>query len=56
MGQRKRPNIFLSRARAYWRLARKAQIAGNKHQQDWYNNQAQMAYGKYQRSKVKPQY
>ncbi len=43
----RRPNIFLSRARAYWRLARKAQKEGNKHLYDWYSYQAQIAYTRY---------
>jgi hypothetical protein len=47
----KRPPIFLSQARAFWRLSRKAQIAGNRQQQDWYAYQAQMAYNRYLKGK-----
>lgn len=46
----KRPSPFLSRARSFWRLARKAQQMGNKQQQDWYAYQAQKAYSKYKES------
>lgn len=50
--QRKRPSPFLSQARSFWRLAKKAQIAGNRQQHDFYAYQAQMAYSRYQKTKA----
>lgn len=44
--------MMLSRARAFWRLARKAQIEGDHRKQDWYNLQAQQAYKRYADSKT----
>jgi HEPN domain-containing protein len=46
---RKRPHPFLSRARAFWRVARKKQRNGESG--DWYAFQAQQAYNQYLKSK-----
>lgn len=41
--QRKRPSPFVSRARAFFRVARKKQIAGDYRGMEWYQYQAEMA-------------
>jgi hypothetical protein len=40
---RKRPDPFLSRARAFFRVARKKLIEGDRRGYDWYQYQAEMA-------------
>jgi hypothetical protein len=51
MKARKRPNPYLSRARAFWRVARKKQREANHISADWYALQAQQAYNQYLRIK-----
>jgi hypothetical protein len=44
MKARKRPHPFLSRARAFWRVAAKKRKEGDYRSADWYAYQAQMAH------------
>jgi hypothetical protein len=42
---------LLSRARAFWRVARKKQREHNQISADWYALQAQLAYNQYLKTK-----
>lgn len=52
--QRRRVHPRLASARAYWRLARKSEIAGSQREADRYRATGDRMYALYQRATRKP--